>query len=104
MASDEMAPEFLRLIKAYNSSTKKFEKGTTFYIRPDFPTDLSTPLPSTGFLARLYKTTQGFRLELTSMCPTSPMPKPSLYSAAATARRKACLNLLIAKPPQYAAH
>ncbi len=37
------------------------------------------------------------------MCPTSPMPTPSKYSAAATARCKACLNLLIAKPQMISA-
>ncbi len=36
------------------------------------------------------------------MCPTSPMPTTSHYSAVATARFKACLKLLIATPLQLA--
>ncbi len=49
---------------------------------PAFDKDVLSLLPSsntesTGFLARLYKITQGFRLEPTSMCPTSPMPTAS---------------------------
>ncbi len=74
---DGMPPKLLRLIKAYYSSTKmkvraRRSDSMPFEIRPAFDKDVLSPLPSlitysTGFLARLCKTTQGFRLELTSM-------------------------------------
>ncbi len=70
-----------------------------------FDKDVLYPLPSsitysTGFLARLYKITHGFRLEITSMCPTSTMPTTIKYSAVATSRCKAYFKLFITTPQQ----
>ncbi len=77
------APKLLRLIKAYYASTKmKVRAQCLLRSAPAFDKDVLSPLhssitESTRFLARLCMITQGFRLEITSTCSASPMPKTS---------------------------
>ncbi len=75
-----MAPKRLKFIKAYYPSTNEegWSKWGGRRFDPAFDEDAFSTLPSsstlsTGFLAKLGKITQGFRLQPSSMCLISPM-------------------------------
>ncbi len=71
--ADGMPQKLLVLIKAHYSSTKRKVRASgsdsmPVEIRSGVPKDVLSPLPSsitlsTGFLARLYEITHGYRLE-----------------------------------------
>ncbi len=87
MAADGMPPKLLRLIKAYYASTKmkvgaSGSDSMPFEIHSGvrqgcalFPTIFNYIID--WILGQALQDNPGFRLELTSMCPTSPMPATS---------------------------
>ncbi len=90
MAADGMPPKLLRL-------------PLTF--APVLDKDMLSPLPcsithSTGFLTKLYKTTQRLRLEPTFMCLTSPMPTISWSSAVRRPDGDLINDLFLPRPPR----
>ncbi len=70
MVADGMPPKLLRLIKAHYSSTKMKVMASG---RDSMPFEIRSGVRQGCALFP----TQWFRLELTSMCPTSPMPTTS---------------------------